>query len=395
MPSSSADKRAVEDVMQRLLRMFPAGASLHEPTLGEREKAYVADALSSGWVSTVGPYVDQFEAMVAEYTGAVRAIATVNGTTALHLALRVVGVEPGNEVLMPALSFVATANAAVHAGAIPHFVDISDRTLGLSHTALQRILDNVAEIRSDGSTWNRTTGRRIAACVPMHVFGHPAEIEEIVAICEEWHIPVVEDAAESLGSLRNGRHTGTFGTVGIISFNGNKIVTTGGGGAILTMDADLGTRIKHLSTTAKLPHPYEYVHDDVGYNYRLPNINAALGCAQMERLPEMLLKKRALAREYMAVFGDFTGGAMVDEPEDCRSNFWLNALILDAETTQARQPILEASHSYGIRSRPVWKALNSLPMYTQAPSGPLPVTLELEPRIVNLPSSAFLLDKIP
>jgi aminotransferase in exopolysaccharide biosynthesis len=301
----------------------------------------------------------------------------------LHVALQLAGVGPGHEVITQALTFVATCNAIRYAGAWPVFVDVDRETLGLSLDALRAFLDRTVEVR-DGQPFNRVSGRRLGACLPMHTFGHPCRIAQIVEVCDAFGIPVVEDAAESLGSTVGGRHTGTYGRLGTLSFNGNKIITTGGGGMILTNDASLARRAKHLTTTAKIPHPYEFVHDEVGYNYRLPNLNAALGCAQMERLPEMLEVKAALASRYADLCGRL-GLDFVPAPAGAVSNFWLNAVVLGSRAE--RDAFLEFSNAQGVMTRPVWRLMSRLPMYAECQHDGLANSVWLEDRVVNLPSS--------
>jgi perosamine synthetase len=360
--------------------------ALHEPLFGGNEWSYVKECIDTGWVSSVGKYVDDFERRLAELTGSRHAVATVNGTAALHVALKLAGVEVGDEVLVPALSFVAAANAVSHCGAIPHFVDSNEETLGLDAGALRDYLASVAE-QSSGASRNKVTGRRLAAVVPMHAFGHPADMEGLLAVCRDFAIPLVEDAAESLGSFYHGRHTGTFGMFGALSFNGNKIVTTGGGGALLTQDAELARHAKHITTTAKRPHRWEFFHDEVAWNYRLPNINAALGCAQLERLEEFLRSKRNLADRYRTVFANDPDIRFADEPANCRSNFWLNTVMLRKPSPTLRDRLLGVANDAGFMARPAWTLLNRLPMYAQCPAAPLPVAGRLAAAIINLPSS--------
>lgn len=360
---------------------------LHEPRFTGNEKKYVNDAIDSTFVSSVGEYVNRFEQMMCELTGANFAVATVNGTSALHVALGLVGVRPDTEVIAPPLTFVATANAIHYCGAEPVFLDVEKSGLGLSPGALNDFLQNRGKMGKDGFCYNRHTGKRIAACVPVHIFGHPCRIDEIVGICSEYNVPVVEDAAESLGSHYKGRHTGSFGKMGIYSFNGNKTITCGGGGAIVTDNEPLAKRAKHLTTTAKVPHPYEYVHDEVGYNYRLPNLNAALACAQLEQLEKFIANKRELARKYSGFFREL-GIGFVEEPESARSNYWLNAIILD--NLESRDRFLDFTNKSGVMTRPIWKLTNKLPMFQQCQTDKLENAEWLEERVVNIPSSARL-----
>jgi perosamine synthetase len=375
---------------------------LHGPELGGNEWRYVKECIDTGWVSSAGSYVTEFERRLAELTGAKHAVAVVNGTAALHVALMLAGVERDDEVLMPSLTFVATANAAAYCGAVPHFCDVDYRTLGMDVGKLEGYLEEVGEVRdpdrrsaartSGPACFNRLTGRQISAIVPMHTFGHPVEMDGLMALAEKWGLPVVEDAAESLGSYFRGRHTGVFGRMGILSFNGNKIVTTGAGGAIVTDDEALAKRAKHLTTTAKTAHPWEYVHDEVGYNYRMPNINAAMGCAQLEQLPGFLERKRRLAGRYAEAFSGVEGVQVFREPERARSNHWLNALMLEKGDDGARDAVLSALNDEGLQSRPIWRPMHQLPMYERCPRMDLRVTEDLSRRIVNVPSSAGLIE---
>ncbi len=367
----------------------PGSFTLHEPVFNGKESSYLGECINSTYVSSVGPFVDRFEFDLEEYTGAKHAIATVNGTAALHVALLLAGVEPDDEVLIPSLSFVATANAVSYCGAVPHFVDCNEATLGLDATALREWLLSTTE-KISGFTTNRTTGRRISAIVPMHTFGHPCDIDEILAVAQEFKLALVEDAAESLGSWFEGKHAGTFGLLGALSFNGNKIITTGGGGAILTDNPELALRAKHLTTTAKVPHRWGYVHDEIGFNYRLPNINAALGCAQLEQLPEFLASKRRLFDRYSDAFSGLDGVKIFHEPTGRASNYWLQTLILDQEDAVQRDAILETSNDSGVMTRPTWTLLHKLAPYADCPRAPLPISESLEMRIINVPSSAGL-----
>lgn len=356
---------------------------LHVPRFTGNEKKYVIDAIDSTFVSSVGEYVDRFEEMICRITGTAFAVATVNGTCALHVALKLAGVQPGDEVITQPLSFVATANAISYCGAKPIFLDVSRKTLGLDPTALKEFLKSNTQTKKQGC-YNSVTGKRIAACVPMHTFGHPCRIDAIADICERYKIVLIEDAAESLGSTYKGKHTGTFGLFGIYSFNGNKTVTCGGGGSIVTNNEALAKQAKHITTTAKLPHPYEYVHDAIGYNYRLPNLNAALAVAQLEQLEFFIKNKRELARRYQEVF-DSMDIPFVQEPAHARSNYWLNAIILPNRET--RDEFLNATNEAKVMTRPIWRLLNRLEMYKNCQTDSLENAKWLEERVVNIPSS--------
>jgi aminotransferase in exopolysaccharide biosynthesis len=345
----------------------------------------VLDTIDSTFVSSVGAYVDRFEKDIAAFTTSPRAVAVMNGTAALHIALKLVDVGPGDLVVTQSLTFVATCNAIAYCGAEPLFVDVDRRTLGLSPTALDAWLSEYALIDDHGDCRTRVGHRRIRACLPMHTFGHPVELAALIAVCDRWHLHLVEDAAESLGSYYKGRHTGSFGIIGVLSFNGNKIMTTGGGGMLLT-DETLGKRAKHLTTTAKISHPYEFVHDEVGYNYRLPNLNAALGCAQLEQLPVFLASKRDLAERYIEFFKG-SGLQPIIEPEGCRSNYWLNGVI--CQDSVQRDALLKSTNDAGIMTRPIWALMTRLPIYASAIRGPLSNAEWLEARVVNLPSSVL------
>ncbi len=356
---------------------------LHEPKFIGNEKAYLMDCIDSTFVSSVGKYVDQFEKMVIEATGINHAIATVNGTAALHVALELVGVKPGDEVITQPLSFIATCNAITYCGAKPVFVDVDRETLGMSPQSLKDfLLKNV--IKSADGSLNKRTGKKISAVLPMHTFGHPCLIEDIAEICDKFNIPLIEDAAESLGSYYKGRHTGSFGKVAIFSFNGNKTITTGGGGMIVTNDKALALRAKHTTTTAKNPHPYEFLHDEIGYNYRLPNINAALGCAQMEKLKQFLEDKRAIAYTYSKFFRSIDLN-FIYEPKHSSSNYWLNGLIL--ESKEMRDNFLRELNAAGVMSRPIWRLMNTLKMFSDCECADISNAKWLEERVVNIPSS--------
>ena len=356
---------------------------LHRPVFEGHERQYLVDCIDSNFVSSVGARVTEFENQITAFTGARYAIATVNGTAALHIALKLAGVQRGDEVLSQALTFIATCNALSYAGATPVFVDVDRETLGMSPDAVRNWLSANAEIKQ-GQAFNRASGARIAACVPMHTFGLPCRIAEIVAVCDEWGIPVVEDAAESLGSYVGDKHTGTFGKLATLSFNGNKIITTGGGGMIITDDEAMAKHAKHLTTTAKIPHPYEFVHDEIGYNYRLPNLNAALGCAQMEKLTVMLQIKAEIAAAYQA-FCNEQSIAYVSAPAGTTANYWLNAMVLESRAD--RDAFLEYTNAKGVMTRPVWRLMNSLEMFKHCQHDGLENSRWLEDRVVNIPSS--------
>jgi aminotransferase in exopolysaccharide biosynthesis len=356
---------------------------LHAPVFKGRERELVLDTIDSTFVSSVGAYVDRFEKDMAVFTGSQRAVAVMNGTAALHIALKLADVLPGDLVVTQSLTFVATCNAIAYCSAEPLFVDVDRHTLGLSPTALDAWLAEHALIDDNGDCRTRVGHRRIRACLPMHTFGHPVELDALIAVCERWHLILVEDAAESLGSYYKGTHTGNFGKTGVLSFNGNKIMTTGGGGMLLT-DETIGKRAKHLTTTAKIPHPYEFVHDEIGYNYRLPNLNAALGCAQLEQLPAFLESKRELAARYIEFFKG-TDLQPIVEPEGCRSNYWLNGVI--CQDGAQRDALLKMTNDAGVMTRPIWTLMTRLPLFTSALRGPLDNAEWLEARVVNLPSS--------
>lgn len=390
MSAAGAQSPAVERIVQAIRKVVGEGnVVLHEPCFAGNEWRYLKDCLDSTFVSSVGRYVDRFEADLAAFTGVRHAVAVVNGTAALHVALQLAGVQTGDEVLVPALTFVATANAVAYCGAVPHFVDSEERTLGLDPRALREYLDSATEMRG-GDCINRVTGRVIRAVVPMHTFGHPVDIDGLLALAHDFHLEVIEDATEALGSTVHGRHAGSFGRMGVLSFNGNKVITTGGGGAILTNDTELARHAKHLTTTAKVPHRWAYVHDEVGYNYRLPNINAALGCAQLEQLPGFLDEKRRLFERYRKAFAEIAQVRIVAEPEGCRSNYWLQTLLLDEAAADLQQALLRATNDAGLMTRPVWELMSRLPPYGACPKMDLPVAESLARRVINLPSSASL-----
>ena len=355
---------------------------LHAPTFAGNEKKYLEECIDTTFVSSVGKFVDLFEQKVAEYTAAKYAVVCVNGTNALHIALKISGVEEGDMVITQPLTFIATTNAIVYAGAVPAFVDVDKDTMGLSPTSLERFLQDNTQLHN-GVCYHKQTGRRIKACLPMHTFGHACRIEEILAICEHYHIAVVEDAAEAMGSYYKAKHLGTFAKIGAISFNGNKTITTGGGGMILTNDETIAHRAKHLTTQAKLPHAWEFVHDEIGYNYRMPNINAALGVAQLEQLDGFLVNKRATAEAYKAYF-EKQGIAFFEERADEHCNYWLNAIIL--KDKEERNAFLTEANAQGVMSRPIWQLMNRLPMFVNCERGNLSNAEWLEARVVNIPS---------
>lgn len=356
---------------------------LHRPIFEGNEQQYLIDCINSNFVSSVGKKVKEFEEQVADFTGSKYAVATVNGTAALHVAIKLAKVLPEEEIISQALTFVATCNAISYAGAHPVFIDVDLDTMGMSPKSLVDFLENHAEKRH-GCAYNKRSGRRIAACIPMHTFGMPCRIVEIAAICFEWGITLIEDAAESLGSYVEERHTGTFGLMGTLSFNGNKVITTGSGGMLITDDPELAKRAKHITTTAKAPHKYEFVHDEIGYNYRMPNLNAALGCAQMERLDEFLSLKTKLAAQW-GTFFDEKSISFVKETRGNKANYWLNAIVLDSKND--RNKFLKLTNDSGVMTRPIWKLMSKLPMFKDCQTDGLKNSLWLEDRVVNIPSS--------
>ena len=360
---------------------------LHAPTFQGNELKYVSETIQSTFVSSVGKFVDDFERKIEFFTGSPKAVATVNGTAALHTALYMAGVKAGDLVITQALTFVATCNALHHMGAEPVFVDVSKDTLGLCPIAVAAFLEEHAALDERGCVI-KNTGQRIRAVMPMHTFGHPVDLDQLQIVCNKWQLKLIEDAAESLGSYYKGRHTGTIGEFAALSFNGNKIITTGGGGMVLCRDEVDGARAKHLTTTAKVPHPYEFYHDEAGFNYRLPNLNAALGCAQMEALPQFLEQKRALAMRYKAFFED-TEYQFVNEPANCSSNYWLNAVICPDQ--QSRENLLKKTNDAGVMTRPIWQLMHRLPMFSGAIKGSLQTSEEMEMLLVNIPSTPVIL----
>jgi len=367
----------------------PGKVALHEPSFEGNEWLYLKECLDSTFVSSVGKFVDRFEDELATYTGAKYAISVVNGTAALQIALKLAGVQANDEVLVPALTFVATVNAVTYCNAIPHFVDSEEGTLGIDTLKLRDYLQKNT-LQQSGKCVNNFSGRVIRALVPMHTFGHPSDIDGLLSIANDFNIVLVEDAAESLGSFYHGQHTGTFGLFGTLSFNGNKTITTGGGGAILTNNEALARHAKHLTTTAKIPHAWEFRHDEIGYNFRMPNINAALGCAQLEKLSAKLASKRELFKRYQSAFAHVDGISLFSEPENCQSNYWLQTLLLDGNMSENRDLILESTNNTGIMTRPAWELMNDLEPFKGFPSMDLSTAKSLSGRIINIPSSPGL-----
>lgn len=380
---------AVVAAVREVLGPAEGTIALHEPEFAGREWEYVKECIDTGWVSSVGSFVDRFERDLANVTGASHAVATSNGTSALHICLLLAGVQSGDEVLMPTLTFIATANAVSYANAVPHFIDSEAISLGVDAVKLAAHLSETAHV-VDGVCRNRATGAPMRALVVMHVFGHPCDLDALDEVAARWHLVLIEDAAESLGATYHGRHTGNVGRVSALSFNGNKVVTTGGGGAILTNDAALGRRAKHLTTTARTPHRWNFLHDEVGYNYRLPNLNAALGCAQLERLASLVERKRRLAVRYREAFSAVDGVRFLDEPPGTSSNYWLNAIVLAPDRAGERDAVLGALNDAGYMSRPLWTLMHRLPMYAACPRADLAVAEQMEASVVNVPSSAKL-----
>lgn len=364
---------------------------LHEPEFGELDKKLVLDCIETGWVSSTGRYVEEFEKKICEFTGANYAVVVTNGTSALHLSLIEAGAGPQDEILCPAVTFVATANAISYVGATPHFIDSSLSTLGIDPSALDAYLETIAETK-DGVTFNKHSGKKIRFIMPVHVFGHPVDMDMLVDVSNKHNLSIIEDASEGLGSFHNGIHVGLFGRSGVLSFNGNKILTTGGGGAIITDSIKIAERLKHLSTTAKVNSGYEFIHDEVGYNYRLPNLNAALGCAQIEHLPSALKRKRKLANKYKQEFDKHADFRFIEEPENCKSNFWLNAIFCENANHAEVIQIINDLEQYGIFCRPIWKLMPKLKMYSFSPKAPLIKAESIERTLISLPSSAKLGD---
>ncbi|OGT38061.1 MAG: aminotransferase DegT [Gammaproteobacteria bacterium RIFCSPHIGHO2_12_FULL_37_14] len=381
-----------EEVIQRIKKIaspHDKAVGLHEPCFMGNEWKYVKECLDTGWVSSVGKFVDKFENDLTDVTGAKFAIATANGTSALHISYLLAGVTTGDEVLVPTLTFVATINAIAYCGAIPHFIDSEEQSLGIDVVRLEDYLNNIA--RMDGAICvNKLTGRPIRALCVMHTLGHPVDLDPIEQLCKKYQLALIEDAAEALGSYYKGAHVGHRGLLGALSFNGNKIITTGGGGAILTNSTELAKRAKHITTTAKLSHAWLFEHDQVGYNYRLPNINAALGCAQLEQLPQFLRAKRTLSDQYSKNFLKCAGLRFITEPSYAKSNYWLNAILLDESVAEIRNSLLDSLNKAGIAVRPLWNLQHSQLMYKECPRMDLSMAESLQKRLIKLPSSPHL-----
>jgi aminotransferase in exopolysaccharide biosynthesis len=378
--------QSIVDFIKELYHSPKDFIPLHAPVFCGNEKKYLNECIDTTFVSSVGKFVDQFEIEIAKYTGATKAVSVINGTNALHLALKLVGVKAEDEVITQVLTFIATANAISYCDAKPVFLDVDLDTMGLSPKALLYFLKTETEQKADGC-YNKKTKKRIKACVPMHTFGHPCRIDEILEICDKYNIELVEDAAESLGSYYKGQHTGTYGKIGVLSFNGNKVITTGGGGMLLFNDEKLALKAKHLTTQAKVPHSWEFVHDEIGYNYRMPNINAALGLAQLEQLEEKLNSKCKVANAYKKFFSTSTL-TFFPEPLNAKSNYWLNVLILNDR--KSRDQFLEYTNANDVMTRPVWELMNNLPMFKDCQVGNLSNAEWLANRVVNIPSSVIL-----
>ncbi len=378
--------RKIEQIVRKVSGIAHGPVVLHEPFFNGNERQYVTDCIDTNWVSTVGKYVNLFEQLISRTTGAKHAIATINGTAALHICLLLAGVQPGDEVLMQALTFVASANAVAYCNATPHFVDVNRASMGICPEKLREHLKAACEIR-DGVLHNRSTGRPIRVLMVMHTFGHPSQLDELKQICDEFRLKLVEDAAEAIGSEYNGRHVGNIGLLSALSFNGNKTITTGGGGAVLTNDDELAQRARHLTTTGKVTHIWEYYHDCIAYNYRLPNINAALGCAQLEQLGDIIMKKRVLASRYQHEFRQVGDLDFFTETKSVKSNYWLNAVMLKEPDREKRNQLLDKLNTDGIMVRPIWDLMNRLPMYQSCPAADLSMSHALEDSLINIPSS--------
>ena len=362
---------------------------LHEPIFYNNELKYLKKCINTKMVSSIGSYVDLFENKIAKFTGSKYAIATVNGTSALHLALILCEIKKNDEVIIPALTFVATASAVVNSGGIPHFVDSNEKNFGIDHISLRKYLEGITLMR-DNKCFNKKTGRRIHSILPTHIFGHPCELKELKKIAKDFNLIFIEDAAEALGSYYNGKHVGSNSILSVLSFNGNKTITTGGGGAILTNNKQIAKKAKHLSTTAKVKHSWEFIHDEIGFNYRMPNINAAVGCAQLENIKQILFNKRKLFNIYNKEFAKVKGVKLISEPKKCNSNYWLQTLLFDSDSISEREKLLKISNNYGIQTRPIWRLIPNLTPYSHFPSSPLPISQSLEKRILNIPSNIIL-----
>lgn len=382
------------EVLRRIRKVLPESNhsyALHEPTFAGNELEYVSECIRTAWVSSAGKYVDRIEAQLAQYFGSKRAVAVVNGTAALQISLVAAGLQVGDEVLVPTVTFVATANAVVHAGGIPHFIDTGPNSLNIDPVLVDEYLAKMTVV-SGGVCRNKKTGRRIFAIIPVHVLGHACEVDRLATLAEKYCLVMIEDIAEGLGTFFRGRHVGRFGKLAALSFNGNKIITTGGGGAVVTDDERLAETVKHLTTTAKLPHRWEYAHDRVGYNFRMPNLNAALGCAQLEQMNKLLARKRILAERYADAFMGLAEVHFIREPDHCKSNYWLNAICLAEPNMSARDEILQVLNDEKIQSRPLWKLMHTLPMYVDSPRGDINYAVLHEAAVINIPSSPFLAD---
>ena len=387
MSSAPQNKNLADQVIEAIRSVVgPGTVALHEPSFNGNEIAYLTECINSTYVSSVGKFVDRFEKELAEYTGAKYVVAVVNGTAALHIALKLAGVLPGDEVLIPALTFVATANSVIYCNATPHFVDSEELTLGIDSNKLREYLKANTEQVSNECI-NINTGKIIRAIVPMHTFGHPSDLEGLLSVANDFNIAMVEDAAEALGSYYGGQHVGTFGKIGTLSFNGNKTITTGGGGAIVTDDESIARHAKHLVNTAKLPHAWEFNHNEVGFNYRMPNLNAALGCAQLEQLPAKLNFKRELFNKYQRAFEEVEEINLFAEPVKSKSNYWLQTLLLKKGDFSKRDSILALTNAAGLMTRPAWMLINKLEPFKIYQSMELNCALSLEKRIINIPSS--------
>jgi perosamine synthetase len=384
-------ERIAREIGERIRKVVASNQDLylHEPYLGKDEIKLVTRSIKDGWVSSAGPQIKEFELKLAKFMGAKYAICVSSGTSALELSLRACGVKPNTEVVIPSLTFCATANAVAQIGAIPNFVDVNPTTFGLDPSKLEIYLNKIT-IWRDGKLINKNTENEISAIMPVHIFGHPVQFDEILLVAKKFNLVVIEDAAEALGSIYRGKKCGTLGTSAAISFNGNKIITTGGGGAVITNSTEVANNVRHLSTTAKISHPYEFYHDQVGYNYRMPNINAALGVAQIEKLNKILKLKRNLASNYFQIFKDFEYGLLASETRNCISNFWLNTIVLDTEKLDIRDKIIELLHNDGIYCRPIWTPLHLLPHFQCCPRSDLEITEKLRSKIINIPSSPKL-----